>query len=100
MTTHLNCPHCKGKGCQPGDPEGAPLEACLYCGGSGNQGVEPLKCMRCNTTDAVEMRPSYTAYHWNGEGENPNADVPLCPECFEEHREYWNEMWSYARGGY
>jgi hypothetical protein len=59
-----------------------------------------LKCLRCETSEAVEMRPSYTAYHWNGEGQNPNADVPLCPACFEEHREYWNEMWSYARGGY
>lgn len=61
---------------------------------------EALRCLRCDTAEGVEMRPSYTAYHWNGEGENPNADVPLCSDCFEEHREYWNEMWSYARGGY
>lgn len=31
------CPHCKGEGCQPGDPEGAPLEACDYCNGSGKK---------------------------------------------------------------
>lgn len=62
--------------------------------------LESLSCMRCDTPEGVEMRPSYTAYHWNGEGKDPNADVPLCPVCFEEHREYWNEMWSYARGGY
>lgn len=33
--TEEDCRHCKGKGCQPGDPEGDPLEACDYCGGSG-----------------------------------------------------------------
>lgn len=59
-----------------------------------------LRCMNCGAVDSVDMRPSYTAYHWNGEGDNPNADVPLCPDCFEEHREYWSEMWSHARGGY
>ncbi|MBD9519330.1 hypothetical protein IB262_05405 [Ensifer sp. ENS02] len=31
------CPHCKGEGCQTGDPEGAPLEACDYCNGSGKK---------------------------------------------------------------
>lgn len=31
------CPHCKGEGCQPGDPEAAPLEACDYCNGSGKK---------------------------------------------------------------
>lgn len=31
------CPHCKGEGCQTGDPEGAPLEACDNCNGSGKK---------------------------------------------------------------
>ena len=59
-----------------------------------------MKCLRCETEEGVEMRPSYTAYHWDGKGEDPNADVSLCEECFKEHYDYWNEMWSYARGGY
>lgn len=29
------CRHCKGKGYQSGDPEGALIENCDYCGGSG-----------------------------------------------------------------
>lgn len=35
LATIEGCRHCKGEGCQPGDPEGAPLEACDYCQGSG-----------------------------------------------------------------
>ncbi len=34
--TEKECRHCKGKGYQPGDPEGAPIESCDYCGGIGS----------------------------------------------------------------
>lgn len=59
-----------------------------------------MKCLGCDVeSDEVQPRPSMTAYHWNGEGENPNADVPLCDVCAEEHREYWRDMWdSYYAG--
>lgn len=30
------CPVCAGAGCLPGDPEGAPIESCDECGGSGD----------------------------------------------------------------
>jgi hypothetical protein len=62
--------------------------------------TQKLRCLNCDTTDNVTMHPSYTAYHWDGKGDNPNRDVPLCDICGEEHREYWAEMWTYARGGY
>lgn len=29
------CPGCRGKGYQPGDPEGATIEGCDDCGGAG-----------------------------------------------------------------
>lgn len=59
-----------------------------------------IRCLRCETDEGVTMQPSYTAYHWDGTGPNPNADLPLCKECGEEHYEYMMELWSHARGGY
>jgi hypothetical protein len=35
FATDAQCRHCNGKGYQAGDPEGAPIEDCDHCGGSG-----------------------------------------------------------------
>ena len=37
--------------------------------------------------------PSHTIYPWNGVGKNPNRNRFLCPECAEEHEQYWAQMW-------
>jgi hypothetical protein len=60
---------------------------------------KPLICAQCGTNKHVRLEPSRTQYHWDGEGEDPNADVPLCPPCAEEHRAYWNERWEEYYGG-
>ena len=41
----------------------------------------------------VKSRPAMTAYHWDGTGDSPNADVVLCDPCWEDYRAYWQERW-------
>lgn len=56
-------------------------------------------CERCGEFDGVEEAPVMTAYHWDGEGENPNQPPYLCAQCTEQYMDYWNEMWdSYYSG--
>lgn len=50
-------------------------------------------CDRCQATLGVSWADSRTMYHWD-DGPNPNAPIPLCPECTEDHDDYWDEMWS------
>jgi len=60
-----------------------------------------VECMRCKTTEGVKMESSRTAYHTDlpfDHPDNPNADVPLCPDCAEEHHEFWSDMWSNVPG--
>lgn len=58
--------------------------------------TERLKCAHpnCTATEGVQMESARTAYHWDGKGENPNADIPLCREHAAEHHAYWDEMWA------
>jgi len=49
-------------------------------------------CERCGKGPA-EHRPAMTAYHWDGKGEDPNQDVMLCDECYDNHHAYWTSMW-------
>jgi len=37
--------------------------------------------------------PSMTAYDWDGEGEDPNRDKLMCPQCAEEYTEMMKEQW-------
>lgn len=59
---------------------------------------EPLVCRGadgpCDNTEGVELVPRRTQYYWNGEGEDPNAPLLLCPSCADFLREYWNDLWS------
>lgn len=48
---------------------------------------------RAPTTEGVRLHSSRTAYWWDGQGEDPNRPVALCPECAAEHHEYWDERW-------
>ena len=59
--------------------------------------VVRLRCLICQHAEGVEMEDSRTAYHWEGDGDDPNAAIPLCRACAEQHHEYWNDMWSEYR---
>lgn len=50
-------------------------------------------CISCYSFKDVQPEPSRTQYHWNGIGENPNADKRLCRTCAASHHKYWDEMW-------
>jgi hypothetical protein len=52
----------------------------------------PCEC--CGTHEAVEFQSARTAYVWDGEGEDPNRDVALCPPCAADHHAYWDERWA------
>ncbi len=53
-----------------------------------------VPCMRCGTIKGVLWEPARTAYYWDGTGEDPNAPLPLCGACEQEHTEYWDHMWA------
>lgn len=56
------------------------------------------RCERCGARPA-KVESSRTAYHWDGNGEDPNRDPWLCAACAREHHTYWDEMWDeYYRG--
>ncbi len=59
--------------------------------------VQLLKCQGscgpCDEIKTVQMRVSMTAYVWDGKGEDPNKDVPLCDCCWEFYEAYWKERW-------
>lgn len=57
-----------------------------------------MKCDECGyTADSVKHRDGMTAYHWNGEGEDPNDPGNLCDLCYEEYVAYWSERWAEYR---
>jgi len=58
-----------------------------------------VECQRCDTLTWCKLENSRTAYHWEGEGEDPNAPVMLCSPCAAEHREYWDSMWAEYNSG-
>ena len=72
----------------------------------------PTACERCQSEEGVKAIPAMTAYHptplsrWKRlmldnplDPPDPNADVYLCPDCAQDHVEYWTEMWDeYNRG--
>ena len=47
----------------------------------------------------AEKRTAMTAYHWDGNGENPNRPPTLCATCWESYKAYWNEKWAEVRSG-
>jgi hypothetical protein len=67
-------------------------------------------CSHCERTTGVRIESSRTAYDTSRvrtrferilepDPPDPNIDVALCPDCSEEHKEYWDEMWSHVYGG-
>lgn len=68
------------------------------------EGDKPPVCERCGKTEGVEWVGGGTAYHYvpttwdiiryGPGGLDPNRDCPYCPDCAEDYRSYWNEMWS------
>lgn len=56
------------------------------------------RCECCAVVDSperlIKFEPSYTAYDWNHEtGPDPNRPRALCPQCAEEHQDYWKGLW-------
>lgn len=61
-----------------------------------------LACLRCETTDGIEMESSRTCYHYEGEidsPDDPNRPIPLCRLCAEEHHQHWSNMWAEYQSG-
>lgn len=53
-----------------------------------------MKCEFCEEDKPdVAYRPAMTAYHWDGKGEDPNRDIVLCDDDWEDYRAYWQERW-------
>lgn len=42
---------------------------------------------------------SQTAYEWNGEGENPNKDLMLCPLCSIDYTQMMTAQWDEYNAG-
>ena len=43
--------------------------------------------------------PSQTMYEWDGEGEDPNQDLMLCPVCSAAYTEQMNALWDEYNSG-
>jgi len=52
-------------------------------------------CLRTDTG----LTPSMTAYEWDGQGEDPNRDLWLCPDHADEHTEQMEAQWAEYRAG-
>jgi hypothetical protein len=63
---------------------GNPERTCEACG------VKSKRVVDC---------PSYTQYHWDGKGEDPNRDLQLCLECAEGYMEQMESQWADYYGG-
>jgi hypothetical protein len=60
-------------------------------------------CARCGAAEGIQLEDARTEYaqpepdffdHLIGEPPpDPNAPVPLCRACAEEHHEFWDAMW-------
>lgn len=52
-------------------------------------------CLYPGCTDRyVALESSRTQYHWDGTGEDPNRDRPLCTDHADEHHANWDEQWA------
>lgn len=49
----------------------------------------------CTEKNGVKWVDARTQYEWDGEGENPNRELFLCPNCAEIYNDHWDEMWNY-----
>ena len=96
-------------------PEGTPCEHCAGAGADeharyraslnrepGNSFAASAKVdtstvpwvQPCIAPVGVSLHSSRTAYCWDGDGEDPNRPVALCPDCAADHHDRWDDMWS------
>ena len=55
----------------------------------------PGNCLCCKRdVDHIFSTPRRTMYLWDGEGEDPNANLPLCLDCSIEHTEQMDYQWA------
>lgn len=58
-------------------------------------------CENCGSFWRLRWWGSMTAYHWTGEGENPNRDRWFCEPCGQDYTDAWQAQWdeyNYSRG--
>ncbi len=67
------------------------VEACYGCGSHSEVTLQDartayekprLTALERLEYDALEPLP------------DPNATIPLCPDCAEEHHQHWDDMWA------
>lgn len=56
-------------------------------------------CSTCGKTDGVGFEGADTAYGPTKEEPDPNAPLPLCRSCAEDHHAHWDAMWAEYRAG-
>jgi hypothetical protein len=56
-------------------------------------------CLGCGETEGVALEGADTAYCPTEEDPDPNAPIPLCRSCAEEHHAHWKEMWDEYHAG-
>ena len=56
-------------------------------------------CARCGSREGVKLEGARTAYCETEENPDPNADIPFCRPCAEEHHDHWDEMWAEYNSG-
>ena len=56
-------------------------------------------CAHCGSREQVTLEDARTQYCETEENPDPNADIPYCRSCAEEHHEHWDEMWDEYNAG-
>lgn len=59
-------------------------------------------CERCGSFWRLTVTSSMSAYHWNGEGLDPNRNRLYCEPCSLDYVDYMTEKWReyYSSQGY
>lgn len=50
-------------------------------------------CKWCDRQTQLVLTASMTCYHWEGEGEDPNAPFYACESCGDEYTQMMNDQW-------
>jgi len=50
-------------------------------------------CDHCGATEGVQIIGAMTSYCARDGEPDPNHSTPYCPECAQQYREHWTEMW-------
>ena len=56
-------------------------------------------CACCGSRGGVKMEDARTMYNQEEGEPDPNADIPLCRPCTEEHHAHWDDTWAEYHAG-